>query len=95
MIKKTNKTLIALFVLMTLVSSLSEAKEASSKPAGKAPKTKKVKVSFTDELVEGSTAKPDVDNINSKKDFNFRKLIRVRDNFMNEMEGGLNDFKAQ
>ncbi len=58
------------------------------------PKTRRVQLNFEDELVNGSTEKPDVSNIDVKTDFNYKKLIRVRENFVNEMENGLNDFKG-
>ncbi|CAE80978.1 hypothetical protein predicted by Glimmer/Critica [Bdellovibrio bacteriovorus HD100] len=49
---------------------------------------------FDDELVKGGIALPDMSSINSKKDFNFKRLIRVRENFVPEMENGINDFKG-
>ncbi|MDG0815644.1 hypothetical protein [Bdellovibrio svalbardensis] len=68
--------------------------KAPAKAAVANKKTKKVQVSFDDELVKGATEKPDLSNMNTKTDFNYKKLIRVRENFVNEMEGGLDDFKG-
>ncbi|MEK2645816.1 hypothetical protein [Bdellovibrio sp. BCCA] len=53
-----------------------------------------MKLNFEDELVTGSTEKPDMSSFNTKTDFNYKKLIRVRENFVNEMEAGINDFKG-
>jgi hypothetical protein len=41
---------------------------------------------FEDEMVEGSAAKPDLFYIFQKKNFNYRRLIKMRDNFIPEMK---------
>ncbi|WP_374034230.1 hypothetical protein ACES2I_17005 [Bdellovibrio bacteriovorus] len=85
---KRNKLLIALLYLVV------QTAEAQQSQAKKGPKKKVVKVQFDDELVKGGIALPDMSSINSKKDFNFKRLIRVRENFVPEMENGINDFKG-
>lgn len=54
---------------------------AAGKPAGE----KKKSLSFEDELVQGATAKPELEYILTKKNFNFKRLIKLRENFQPEM----------
>ncbi|MES3036553.1 MAG: hypothetical protein V4736_01480 [Bdellovibrionota bacterium] len=53
-------------------------------------KTSKVKerkaiLNFEDELVEGSTSKPELFYLFQKKNFNYNRLIKLRENFLPEM----------
>lgn len=56
--------------------------QAKGKPAA-GEKTKSL--SFEDELVEGATAKPELFYLFQKKNFNFKRLIKLRENFVPEM----------
>ncbi len=49
-------------------------------------KNKKIHVDMTDELVQGSAPKPEVEYIFSKSHFNFKKMIKLRENFIPEAE---------
>ncbi len=53
--------------------------EASVKPE------KKKNLSFEDELVEGATQKPELFYLFQKKNFNYKRLIKLRENFLPEM----------
>ncbi len=46
---------------------------------------KKKALSFEDELVEGSTQKPELFYLFQKKNFNYKRLIKLRENFLPEM----------
>jgi hypothetical protein len=46
---------------------------------------KKATLSFEDELVEGGTQKPELFYLFQKKNFNYKRLIRLRENFLPEM----------
>lgn len=89
-----NKLFSTFLILATIYFSTpcfgQKSPSSETKPKG----SRKVKVSFGDELVKGASEKPDISNFNTKTDFNYKKLIRVRENFLNEMEGGLDDFKG-
>lgn len=50
---------------------------------GKAPR--KATLNFEDELVEGSTEKPELFYLFQKKNFNYKRLIKMRENFLPEM----------
>lgn len=64
--------------------------EAAPAPAGGAkvsrPKgTRTQKLNFEDELVEGGTQKPELFYLFQKKNFNYKRLIKLRQNFIPEM----------
>ncbi len=46
---------------------------------------KKQSLSFEDELVEGTAQKPELIYLFQKKNFNYKKLVRLRENFLPEM----------
>ena len=46
---------------------------------------KKQSLNFEDELVEGATQKPDLFYLFQKKNFNYNRLIKLRENFLPEM----------
>ncbi len=46
---------------------------------------KKHTLSFEDELIEGGVQKPELMYLLQRKNFNFKKLIRLRENFLPEM----------
>lgn len=49
------------------------------------PKNKKTTVNFEDQLIEGQAQKPDLLYLLQKKKFNYKKLIRLRENFLPEL----------
>lgn len=55
---------------------------ATAKPKQEA----KHKIDFEDELVEGSAQKPEFLYLFQKKNFNYKRLIRLRENFIPEMK---------
>lgn len=70
-----------LFFGLLLSTSFSMAAESSSEK-----KVKKQTLNFEDELVEGATAKPDLFFLFQKKNFNYNRLIKLRENFIPEMK---------
>lgn len=60
------------------------AQSASGKSSASGDEKKK-SLSFEDELVEGATAKPELFYLFQKKNFNFKRLIKLRENFVPEM----------
>lgn len=48
-------------------------------------KPRKATLNFEDELVEGSTQKPELFYLFQKKNFNYKRLIKLRENFLPEM----------
>ncbi len=52
---------------------------------GKSKGEKNQVLDFEDEIVEGSSAKPDLFYLFQKKNFNYKRLIKMRENFLPEM----------
>ncbi len=50
-----------------------------------AKKEKKQTLNFEDELVEGASSKPELFFLFQKKNFNYNRLIKLRENFIPEM----------
>jgi hypothetical protein len=48
-------------------------------------KNKKTTVNFEDELIEGQTQKPELFNLLQQRNNNFKRLIKLRENFLPEM----------
>lgn len=61
------------------------AASAPPKAAAKSGEKKKTNIDFEDELVEGELKKPELFYLLQKKQFNFRRLIKLRENFLPEM----------
>jgi hypothetical protein len=80
-------TLLAL--ILTFVNSIAIAQTAEAGPAKsnvmKGAQQKKQSLNFEDELVEGQTSKPELFYLFQKKNFNYKRLIRLRENFVPEM----------
>jgi hypothetical protein len=55
---------------------------------------KKFNVKFDDELVKGAAEKPETEFLFQKGDFNFKKLIRLRENFIPEVQKGKDDMRG-
>lgn len=47
---------------------------------------KKATLNFEDELVEGSSSKPELFYLFQKKNFNYKRLLKLRENFIPEMK---------
>jgi len=50
-----------------------------------AEEKKKATIDFEDELVEGELKKPELFYLLQKKQFNYKRLIKLRENFLPEM----------
>jgi hypothetical protein len=54
--------------------------------SGKSASDKKTTaINFEDELIEGEVKKPELLYLLQKKQFNFKRLIKLRENFLPEM----------
>ncbi len=51
----------------------------------KSGKTRTATIDFEDELIEGEVKKPELFYLLQKKQFNFKRLIKLRNNFLPEM----------
>ncbi len=72
--------LSALFLALSIPALAQEQSEKSG-----AGEKKKTKIDFEDELVEGELKKPELFYLLQKKQFNFKRLIKLREDFLPEM----------
>jgi hypothetical protein len=72
-------TRIAVFVFTILIGTSVFAADK------KAPKN--TNIDFEDELVEGMAQKPELFYLLQKKRFNYKRLIKLREDFIPEMKG--------
>ena len=59
----------------------------------KSKTNRKQTLSFEDELVEGSAQKPELFYLFQKKNFNYKRLIKLRENFLPEMRKTTEDIQ--
>lgn len=64
---------------------------AQTKPS----EPKKQSLNFEDELVEGETQKPDLFYLLQKKQFNYKRLIKLREDFIPEMKKSAEEIQRQ
>lgn len=65
----------------------SAAADGAAAPAkkGKKGQGKTTQLNFEDELIQGEAKKPELFYLLQRKQFNFKKLIKLRDDFLPEM----------
>lgn len=80
----TKKWIFCLVILSCYFFLATEcfAQQGSKKEAAK----KKTAVDFEDQLIQGELNKPDFFYFLQKKQFNFGRLIKLRENFLMEMK---------
>lgn len=80
---RTQKLL--LIFLLGLSYSFAQSTNVTIKSNYVKIKDKKATLNFENELVEGSTQKPELFYLFQKKNFNYKRLIKLRENFLPEM----------
>lgn len=75
---------LAAMVMGILVTQVSVA-ETTLRPKGNNSEMRTEKIQFDDELVEGELRKPELFYLLQKKQFNYKRLIKLRENFLPEM----------
>jgi hypothetical protein len=83
-VKKTVGKIFLAAVVISAFTFSSLDLHAQEQAAGQ-PAERKKTLSFEDELVEGSTQKPELFYLFQKKNFNYKRLIKLRENFLPEM----------
>ena len=84
--KRVKIVILVLFFVegMILFSSRSQAEEK-----------RKATIDFEDELVEGELKKPELFYLLQKKQFNFKRLIKLRENFLPEMRRDAEELRQE
>lgn len=75
---------ISLIVALSVLSFSTSFAKTKSKKSTKGGKTQVL--NFEDELIKGEAQKPELFYLLERKQYNFKKLIRLRENFLPEME---------
>jgi hypothetical protein len=65
--------------------------QAPAQGGGAKPPPKKTTVNFEDQLIEGQTAKPELFYLLQQRSPNFKRLIKLRENFIPEMQDTAED----
>lgn len=81
-------TVIVLLLSFTATIANAQSNEDVTGTIQRAPAQtpeKKKTLNFEDELVEGATQKPELFYLFQKKNFNYKRLIKLRENFLPEM----------
>ena len=81
---------LLIIVALTFGFTAARAQEGEAKPAKSAGakasgEKRQTKIDFEDELVEGEVKKPELFYLLQKKQFNFKRLIKLREDFLPEM----------
>lgn len=75
--------ILTLVLLFTTGANAADAQDAKKKTA----------INFEDQLVEGELKKPELFYLLQKKQINFGRLIRLRENFLPEMRRSAEDLQ--
>jgi len=87
---KQSKLWISIFVVSAFSLLKAENTYAQSK---KDSSKRRTSINFEDELVEGQVQKPELLYLLQKKQFNFKRLIKLRKNFLPEMRRTAEDIQ--
>ena len=88
MMKHSFKLFISIIVLVLLaMPSFAQKKKKNS------GKSKRTTINFEDQLIKGQNQKPDLLYLLQKKQFNYKRLIRLRENFLPEMRETATDIE--
>lgn len=91
------KTMLRFVNILTLIFVIVCFSKQSFAETGSAPTAttnpKKATLNFEDELVQGGTQKPELFYLFQKKNFNYKRLIKLRENFLPEMRRTTEDIQ--
>lgn len=79
---------LAIALVLAANVALAQTPEKSAAPAAKpsgGKEGKKTSVNFEDQLIEGQTQKPELFYLLQNRNNNFKRLIKLRENFLPEM----------
>lgn len=78
---------LRLMLVILLFGTLVQGQEKKARVGSKGVtfKENKASLNFDDELVEATTQKPDLFYLFQRKNFNYNRLIKLRENFIPEM----------
>ena len=68
------------------------AQAGADSNSSKSPK--KIVIQFDNELVDGKRESPELDYLFSRKEANYKKMMKLRENFLPEVKKGKRDFSG-
>lgn len=78
--------------VMGIGVALAQPKPGRAAPEGKDPSSSKRRsINFEDQLIEGQAQKPELFYLLQQRNANFKRLIRLRENFLPEMRKSAED----
>ena len=87
----TKDILIQLSIAFIFAQAVAQNKADSE--SKKSPKNNKLAVSFDDELITGKTDLPAGEFIQNKLNNRYKRMIKIRKDFIQEVENSKDDFK--
>ncbi|MFS4459658.1 hypothetical protein [Bdellovibrio sp. HCB2-146] len=94
MIRLLRKITILLVVMSACGTAFAQSSETTTTTTTTSTKKeRKAQLNFEDELVEGGTQKPELFYLFQKKNFNYKRLIKLRENFLPEMRRSTEDIQ--
>lgn len=83
-----------LLVAILFLPFLALAKDQPGKTAVPSADKKKIFIQFDNELVDGQRENPGVDYLFNRKEANYKKMMKLRENFLTEVKKGKRDFSG-
>lgn len=77
--------IIRVFISLVLALSFLVISTSTLGEESAEAKKRRTSINFEDELIEGEVKKPELFYLLQKKQFNFKRLIKLRENFLPEM----------
>lgn len=84
---------VLMMVMGVLSSAFAQTSSTTTTTTTTTKKERKATLNFEDELVEGGTQKPELFYLFQKKNFNYKRLIKLRENFLPEMRRSTEDIQ--
>ncbi len=72
-----------------------DANSAATSSTGTNKNKTKIKVDFEDQLITGKHDMPEAEMVFTRTQFNYKKMIRLRDNFIPEVKQGKDEFRGR
>ncbi|MBT4761219.1 MAG: hypothetical protein HOO06_05925 [Bdellovibrionaceae bacterium] len=90
--KKIINSKLLIIVLIVLFLPLSLWSKPKGKATGKKSSKKNTVINFDDELIVGENQKPELFYLLQKKQYNYKKLIKLREHFLPELRNTSEDY---
>ena len=84
---------IKLLLLVGVLSMITWGVDSLAQGAKTDKDKRKTSIDFEDELIQGEVKKPELFYLLQKKQFNFKRLIKLRENFLPEMRRTSEDIR--